>query len=219
LRSHHDYDRGRDPSHGDIVGVTMRRTLGCLAATAAALATTAVGAVGPASAATRASGAAARSRPAAPSSTPSPTRKQIRAAMSRAARSSYLWATVNVCTSHGAKGGVIGIRGEMPALGFRSTLSMTIQLRQYVTSAKRYEAVKGSTARRTVTVGRATTGIYQDGAEFPFTSATGRLDALVTFTWTRDGHRLGHVSRTTTGGHPSAAYGRPRHHSTATCRL
>lgn len=201
----------------------MRRTLACLAATVAALAPAVVGAISPASAASRASAAATRSRvdttASARGSAPAPTPKQIRAAIARASRSSYLWATVNVCGSHGAKGGVIGVRGEMPALGFRATLSMTIQLRQYLSSSQRFVAVKGSTARRTVTVGRWATGIHQDGAEFPFTSATGRLDAAVTFTWTRNGRRLGRLTRTTTGGHPSAAYGRPRHHSTATCRL
>lgn len=189
----------------------MRRTLVCLAVTVTALAP-------PVACATTASAAVA-ARPAAVRATPAPTRAQIRAAIARAARSSYLWATVNVCESHGAKGGLIGIRGEMPALGFRATLSMTIQLRQYLTSAKRWAAVKGATARRTVTIGRRTTGIHQDGAEFPFTTATGRLDAAVTFTWTRDGRRLGRLTRTTTGGHPSAAYGRPAGHSTAACRL
>ena len=150
--------------------------------------------------------------------TPGPTPGQIRRAVATATHSSYLWATVNVCERH-RHGGVMGVRGEMPALGFAATESMTIQLRQYDTRRRRYVAVGGAAARQVASLGAIHSGVHQDGVEFPFTSSTGTLDASVTFTWTRAGRRLARVTRTTTGGHPSAAYGRPRHHTAPTCRL
>ena len=70
-----------------------------------------------------------------------------------------------------------------------------------------------------MTVGTLTSGIHQDGAEFPYSTDTGLLDATVTFTWTRAGKPLAQVTRATTGGHPMAAFGQPPGHSTASCRL
>ena len=118
-----------------------------------------------------------------------------------------------------ASGGLIGIRGEMPALGFDAALSMTIQLREAHGSSGRFTAMRAATARRTETLGTVRRGVEQDGAEFPFHADTGTLDASVTFPWTRAGRRLASVTRTTTGAHPSAAYGRPRRFTAATCRL
>ena len=160
--------------------------------------------------------------PAAPAaSTPAQglSRPAIHRAVARATHSRYLWATVNICLPKPHSGGVIGVRGEMPALGFASALSMTIQLNQYLPTQKRFAAVPGATARRTVTIGGRTRGVHQDGAEFPYASNTGTLNATVTFTWTRGGRRLGRATRTTTGGHPSAAFGQPPHSSTGRCRL
>lgn len=181
----------------------MRRAMICIAAVSAAFA----GAAGAARAATTA-------RP-----SPNPTRAQIRRAVAHAERSSYLWATVNICEPRRGPGGLLGIRGEMTALGFRSTLSMTVQLRQYDRSRARYVWVRGTTAHRTVSLGALRTGVHQDGAEFHYSSDTGLLDAIVTFSWTRGGRRLGEVTRTTTAGHHSAAFSEPPRHSTASCRL
>ena len=162
--------------------------------------------------------APAESRAAArPATGPSP--QAIHRALARAQRSSYLWATVNICEPEPQHGGLIGVRGEMPALGFGASLSMTIQLNQYLPREKRYVAVKAATASRTVTIGRQTRGVHQSGAEFPYATDTGMLDATVTFTWTRGGRVLDQVTRTTTGGHPSAAFGVPPHTSTASCQL
>lgn len=155
---------------------------------------------------------------AAAASQPPPTRVQILRAVHNATRSRYLWATVNVCERH-HRGGLVGVRGQMPALGFDATLSMTVQLRQYDRADRRFVFVAGSTARHTVTLGSVPTGVHQDGAEFPYTTDTGELDAIVTFTWTRDGRRLAQVTRSTTGGHPAAAYSTPRGFSAASCRL
>jgi hypothetical protein len=149
---------------------------------------------------------------------PAPTGIQIARAVRDATHSRLLWATVNVCARH-RRGGLMGVRGELPALGFDSTLSMTVRLRQYDTSVSRFVWVRGATAQRTVTLGTVRTGVHQGGVEFPYASDTGELDAIVTFTWTRGGRRLAQVTRMTTGGHPTAAYAQPNGFSSAGCRL
>jgi hypothetical protein len=189
----------------------MRRAMICIATMVVALAAAAGAASGAARAAARAATPPTRPK--------GPTRAQIRRAVGHAERSSYLWATVNICTPHVRRGGLVGIRGEMQALGFRSTLSMTVRLRQYDRSRARFVAIRGTTATRTVTLGRLRTGVHQDGAEFHYAADTGLLDATVTFTWTRNGRRLGEVTRTTTSGHHSAAFAEPAGHSAASCRL
>jgi hypothetical protein len=185
----------------------MRRAMICIATVVAV----AAGTSGIASGATSTS---TTTSPASP-----PTTVQIRRAVASAERSSYLWATINICRSHLRRGGLVGVRGEMGALGFRSTLTMTVQLRQYNRARRAFLAVKAPTATRTVTLGALDTGIHQDGAEFHYAADTGLLDATVTFAWTRDGHRLGEVTRTTTSGHHDAAFAEPTGHSADSCRL
>jgi hypothetical protein len=117
-------------------------------------------------------------------------------------------------------GGLIGIRGEMPALGFGSTLSMTIQLNQRSGQSGNYSPVPGATASRTLTLGTFKGHqVHQAGVEFPYASDTARLNATVTFAWSRAGRQLGQVTQTTTGGHPQADFGQPPHHSSATCKF
>jgi hypothetical protein len=153
------------------------------------------------------------------SPTSAPTSDQIRRAVTNAEGSRYLWATINICRGHLQHGGLVGVRGEMGALGFRSTLTMTVQLRQFDSGRKRFIPLKAPTATRTVTLGPILRGVHQDGAEFHYAARTGLLDATVTFTWTRNGRQLGQVTRTTTGGHRNAAFAQPAGHSTASCRL
>jgi hypothetical protein len=151
-----------------------------------------------------------------------PTVAQIRKAVASAERSKMLWATVNVCQTKGkraARGGSIGVRGQMPTLGFASTLSMTIQLNRYSAESKSFVALPYSTARTTVSPGAFATDLHQDGAVFPFSGPAGLLNATVTFTWTRAGKLLGSTTQQTTAGHPDAAGGRPAHYSTAQCQL
>jgi hypothetical protein len=182
----------------------MRRAMICFATVLAASA-------GPVAAAARAATSASTST--------TPTRAEIARAVAHAERSSYLWATINICLPNARQGGLLGVRGEMGALGFGSTLSMTIQLNQFDRRTESFVPVQGSTATRTETLGPLSTGVHQGGAEFHYSSDTGLLDATVTFTWTRDGHRLGEVTRTTTSGHRTAAFAEPVGHSTASCRL
>jgi hypothetical protein len=148
-----------------------------------------------------------------------PTQAQIEKALAAAQSSPQLWATVNVCVPDPEQGGLIGIRGEMPALGFPATLSMTVALNQFVSRTRGYQPVAGDTATRTVTIGTFAGHVHQGGAEFPFSADTPRLNATVTFTWSRAGRTLGQITRTTEGGHPQADFGRPPHHSSATCKF
>ena len=148
-----------------------------------------------------------------------PSPAKIAKALKAAEHSPELWATVNVCVPKPGHGGLIGIRGEMPALGFPATLSMTIQLNVRSATTGTYTPVPGPTATNTVTVGTFAGRLHQDGAEFPYASDSARLNATVTFTWTRDGKRIGQVSQTTTGGHPQADFGQPPNHSSATCKF
>ena len=131
-------------------------------------------------------------------------------------------ATVNVCQTKGtgaAQGGSIGVRGQMPTLGFASTLRMTIQLNAFSATTKSFVALPYATARTTVSPGTFATDLHQDGAVFPFTSPAGLLVATVTFSWTRAGKLLGSTAQQTTAGHRDAAGGRPAHYSAAHCLL
>jgi hypothetical protein len=149
-----------------------------------------------------------------------PSKARIQRALQTAESSTFLWATVNVCVDNPHHGGLIGIRGEMPALGFASTLSMTIQLNVRSDRTGSYSPVPGTTASRTVTLGAFKgNDVQQGGVEFPYSSDTARLNATVTFIWSRDGDQLGQVTQTTTGGHPQADFGVPPHHSSATCKF
>jgi hypothetical protein len=151
-----------------------------------------------------------------------PTAAQIHKALTKARRSKQLWATVNVCRvkgRHGAKGGSIGVRGQMPTLGFSSTLSMTIQLNHYSSKSKSFVALPYKTAKTTVSPGTFQTNLHQDGAVYPFGGRAGLLNATITFSWSRGGKVLGTASRQTTAGHHDAARGRPAHYSAAQCKL
>lgn len=151
-----------------------------------------------------------------------PTTKQIHKALAKARHSKQLWATVNVCQvkgRHAAKGGSVGVRGQMPTLGFSSTLSMTIQLNHYSSKTKSFVALPYRTAKTTVSPGTFQTNLHQDGAVYPFGGPAGLLDATVTFSWSRGGKVLGTAIRQTTAGHHDAAGGRPARYSAAQCRL
>ncbi len=151
-----------------------------------------------------------------------PTAAQIHRAIARAQRSKDLWATVNVCQVNGrnaAKGGSIGIRGQMPTLGFSAMLSMTIQLNRWSTKSKSFAPLPYKTATTTVSPGTFATNLHQDGAVFPFAGPAGLLDATVRFSWSRGGKVLGTATRQTTAGHHDAAGGHPAHYSAAQCKL
>ena len=148
-----------------------------------------------------------------------PTPRQIARALARAEAAGTLWATINIC--HVARtGDLIGVRGQMPALGFQSTMSMTVALQAWSSSRRTFVTISSPNAVNHIALGRHATGLQQAGAEFPFqTGSTGQWRAAVTFTWGLAGRLLGRVTRTTTGGHPGADFSSPPHYSAASCQI
>lgn len=149
-----------------------------------------------------------------------PSAKQIQQAATRAERSGSLWATINICSSNGAgKGGELGVRGQMPSLGFSSTLRMTVQLGYWSQKHERFMAIPGTSAVANLSLGSSSRGLQQDGVVFGFKNSAGLLHASVDFTWTRGGRVIADAGRITTAGHRDADYSRPPHYSAGTCRL
>ncbi len=146
-----------------------------------------------------------------------PSQAQIQKAVRRAEHSTQLWATVNVCNSHRYPN-YLGVRGQMPALGFAAWLSMDIRLYYYARGKHRFLPVL-SHGTKLVRLGREAKGLQQGGVLFQFAPHQPRLEAVVRFVWRRSGHVLGHTSRATTASHPSADYGSPRHYSAAVCKI
>lgn len=195
-----------------IVRVALSRTLlaaaALLASTVAAFAVGSVAASPAAAAATRSTRLASRA----------PSRAQIAQAVRRAESSASLWATINICNSS-AYPDSLGVRGQMPALGFSSVLSMVIRTEYWSTAEKGFVPIPGSIATRSLTLGGATAGVEQAGAVFPFPAHAGLLSASVQFTWILGGKVLGQTLRAATSGHPGADYGSPPHFSAASCRI
>jgi hypothetical protein len=145
-----------------------------------------------------------------------PTAAQIRRAVRSAERSRALWATVNVCDTKQFPH-TLGVRGQMPALGFGSSLSIKIRIVFFDKTQKRFLPVPNATMK--VPLGRVASGLQQGGATFTFQPHTGLLSANVEFTWTRAGKVLAQTTRHTTGGHKSADFGSPRHFSAPQCTI
>jgi hypothetical protein len=143
---------------------------------------------------------------------------QIAQAVSQAERSPNLWATINICSSRSYPD-QLGVRGEMPTLGFPAMLSMVIQVDYWSATKRRFLPIQSSTAKNTENLGSASTGLQQAGAVFPFKAHTGLLSATITFVWTRQGKVIGQTQRRATAGHPSADYGSPPRYSAARCRI
>jgi hypothetical protein len=153
---------------------------------------------------------------AAPAAAPGPAK--VARAIRSAERSRSLWATINICSSHAYRND-LGVRGQMPTLGFSASLSMQIQVQYWSTAKGRFVPIQSSAATSSLSLGSATSGLQQDGAVFPFKAHTGLLTATVTFTWTRGGRVIGRTARRTTAGHRDADFGSPAHYSAAQCRI
>ncbi len=135
--------------------------------------------------------------------------------MRRAKRSRNLWATINICNTKRYPN-VIGIRGQMPALGFETTLSMAIQVDYRNVNGKKFEPDPG--VKKTVVLGPATSGLHQDGVSFRIVPPAD-LSGQISFTWKLAGKVIGRASRLTAGGLKHVAFGDPPGHSAATCRI
>jgi hypothetical protein len=148
------------------------------------------------------------------SSSPTPTPAQIRTAVRRAERSRDLWATVNICNTK-RHPNVIGVRGQMPGLGFPATLEVDIQVDYWSPASKGFRSAPG--AKRSIPLGREKTGLYQGGWQFPFGPHAGSLRGLVTFKWKLGSKQLGRATRTTSAGHRDAEFGDPARYSSGNC--
>jgi hypothetical protein len=210
--------RRSHPTGGILTWMRVARTtVAAVALSAGALLAGPGPAAGVASAAVARSGSSQAIRARASAAAPSP--RQIARALARAERASTLWATINIC--HVARSGdLVGVRGEMPALGFMSRMSMTVALQSWSVSRRAFVSVPSPNASNHVALGAHAAGLQQGGAEFPFrTGSTGQWRAAVTFSWVRGGRVLGRATRTTTAGHPGADFSSPPHYSAASCRL
>jgi hypothetical protein len=143
---------------------------------------------------------------------------QIARAVHGAEQSHSLWATVNICDSRRDHND-IGVRGQMPALGFSSGLYMVVQVNFWSERQHRFLPIQSDLATTRLSLGAIANGLQQDGAVFPFSAHTGLLNATVTFIWTRGGKVIGQIVRRTTAGHSDADHGNPPHYSAAQCRI
>ncbi|MGI8507229.1 MAG: hypothetical protein ACR2MK_10610 [Solirubrobacteraceae bacterium] len=146
-----------------------------------------------------------------------PTRAQIQRAVRRAEGSRSLWATVNICDTRRYPN-TLGVRGQMPSLGFPAWLSMNIQLNSFSAKRGRFVRISGG-GTTTIRLGRSSLGLQQDGATFAFKRHAGLFDATIQFVWRRSGRLLGQTTRRTTGGHRNADFGSPPRYSAGECRI
>ena len=140
----------------------------------------------------------------------------LKGAVARAERSPQLWATVNVCDTP-RNPGVIGIRGQMPALGFPAAISMDIRVDYWSSQDGRFEPDPG--ASKLVKLGRVTRGVHQAGWSFQFAPHAGLLSGTVTFTWRLRGRVIGRVVRVATAGHRRVDGADPARFSASSCRI
>lgn len=145
-----------------------------------------------------------------------PTPSQIKSAVRGAEDSKRLWATVNVCDTR-KHPHTIGIRGEVPALGFPTTISISLGVDFWSETDKRFEP--DPNASKKIKLVSVTHGIHQRGVMFQFARHTGRLRGTATFLWTRHGKLLGATKRVTTARHHDADFGDPSGFSAATCTI
>jgi hypothetical protein len=147
-----------------------------------------------------------------------PTPAQIASAVRRAKRSRNLWATVNICDTT-AHPNALGIRGQMPALGFPTRMSMLVQVDYYVMADGRFEP-DTSVPRVRVPLSKTAqaNGLWQGGVEFSFTPPA-VLSGTVTFQWKLGRKVIGHVTKLTAHGRKGVKHSDPPGYSTATCTI
>jgi hypothetical protein len=139
----------------------------------------------------------------------SPTPAQIRTAVSRAEHSRDLWATVNIC--HAPR---FGIRGQMPALGFATHMSMKIQVEYWSVKRKRYRKLRGVNA--TLSLGRIAHDLHQAGTIWTFGSPV-NLSGKVTFEWHYENKVIGRVTKVTRHRRRGVDFSDPPRYSKASC--
>ncbi len=157
---------------------------------------------------------AAATGPPAPTAPPAPTPQQVHQAVAAAKRSRNLWATVNICGIAGSTRAV-GLRAQMPGLGFTSNLYMTFSV-YYRTTGGANRLVPGT--RKTVLVANSGTRLYQSGVTFHFPPPA-TLSGRVLFVWKLQGRQLGQAIRWTTANHKHVDHANPPGFSAAACTI
>jgi hypothetical protein len=154
-----------------------------------------------------------------PAAAKPPGPRQVARAVAAAEKSASLWATINICNSRTHRE-QIGVRGQMPSLGFSSTMSMTITLDAWSSTAKTFQPISSPNAVAVVGLGSHMRGLEQGGTVFPFQKGeTGLWNATIVFAWKRHGKLVGQTKRRTTAGHHSADFGSPPRYSAKQCRI
>ncbi len=143
-----------------------------------------------------------------------PTRAQIASAVKDAKHSPDLWATVNVCNTP-AHPNTIGLRGQMPSLGFAATETMQIQASYWSFADGKFLPDPGVV--QTVDLGTIKHGLQQGGASFAFQPHAGNVSGFITFRWLLGRRVVGLAIRTAVLGHPEADFGDPPHYSSFDC--
>jgi hypothetical protein len=146
---------------------------------------------------------------------PQPTPAQIRAAVAFVQRSRAMWATVNVCNT-ARHPNSIGIRAQMPSLGFTAALAMDFQVDYYNYAHRRFEPDPG--VRKRVELGSESNRLRQGGVMFSF-NPPAVLSGTVTFSWRLGAKVVGEATRRTAHGVHGADFGDPPGYSAATCRF
>lgn len=144
-----------------------------------------------------------------------PSAKRVSAALSRAARSPGLWATINICNTR-KHPDTIGIRAQMPALGFATSMEMVVTLGYYTTATDSFKPLSSSSTP--LSLGEASSGYHQDGVTFKV-KPPAKLDATVKFIWSSGTKQLGTITRTTVKGRAGVQQGDPPGYSSNTCAI
>ena len=144
-----------------------------------------------------------------------PPAKQVKAAVARAERSPGLWATVNICNTS-KHPDTIGIRAQMPALGFPATMEMVVTLGYYTTATATFSPL--ATSSTPLNLGVQRSGYHQDGVTFTI-KPPATLNATVQFTWSIGTKVLGTTTRTTISGRKGVQQGDPPGYSSDICRI
>ena len=144
----------------------------------------------------------------------------VRSASKPPAKSSELWATVDLCnTPHHPD--TIGIRGSMPGDGHTHDLMyMRFLVQSLNATTGKWSNIGRSADSGFVLVGSAAL-TRQAGRSFEFkpTATTFTLRGLVEFQWHHAGRTVRIVNLPTTAGHTSLAGAEPAGFSAASCAL
>jgi hypothetical protein len=144
-----------------------------------------------------------------------PSAQQIKQAVHRAQRSRQVWATVNICNTRSHRH-TIGIRGQLPALGFPARLSMSIQVNYWVKAKRKF--MPDSHAKQALSLGTQTSGRHQAGFTWQF-APPAFLSGTVTFEWRLGRKVIGRTTRPTVRGIKNVDDSDPKGYSSATCRI